>query len=222
MKKNMLLIILTGLLACQALCPRPVSAQESGPSRADKLVLHDSMLVLWSMGLKESAGKTQDELCRDALFFVILSEGATACGLNRDENPEFFRNIPVNYQSFVSKEKVEETAQTVFNQKIRQHAAPEGTFFDGNGYFLDYTALSGKTGYLCHLMPDDLRPGHVYRPIAEPVNDTGWTVYAKLLRILKDADEGLVLMKSASFAGEIYYQDGALRIKSFIIAEDGN
>ena len=52
-------------------------------------------------------------------------------------------------------------------------------------------------------MPDDRRPGHVYQPIAEPINDTSWTVYAKLLRILKDVDGGVLILKSASFDGEV-------------------
>ena len=96
---------------------------------------------------------------------------------------------------------------------------PEGTFFNGNGYFLDFSVLSDKTGYLCHLMPDDRRPGHVYQPIAEPINDTSWTVYAKLLRILKDVDGGVLILKSASFDGEVYYHDGKLQTRRFNITE---
>ena len=102
---------------------------------------------------------------------------------------------------------------------MSQHVAPEGTFFNGNGYFLDFSVLSDKTGYLCHLMPDDRRPGHVYKPIAEPISDTSWTVYAKLLRILKDVDGGLVILKSALFEGEAYYHDGKLYMKRFNITE---
>ena len=102
---------------------------------------------------------------------------------------------------------------------MSQHVAPEGTFFNGNGYFLDFSVLSDKTGYLCHLMPDDRRPGHVYQPIAEPINDTSWTVYAKLLRILKDVDGGVLILKSASFDGEVYYHDGKLQMRRFNITE---
>lgn len=215
-------IILLTTLMC-LLCPLSAFAKENKPSRSDKLLLQDNMLVLWSMGLKENTCRTQDILCQHALFFVILSEktlGSSGNIAERSENPDIFQNIAENYQGFVPKHKVEEVAQTVFNQKINRHIAPEGSSFDGNGYFLDYSALSDKTGYLCHLMPDDRRPGHVYRPIEEPINDTSWTVYAKLMRILKDADGSLIVMKRALFSGEVYYQDGTLRIKSFSITEN--
>lgn len=215
MKKIMLLTI----LMCQMLWPLSVPAQGSGPSRMDGLLLRDSMLVLWSMGLKEGGAKSQDMLCRDALFFVILSEGTSACGVERSRHPEFFQGIPENYEGFVPKQKVEEVARSIFAQEVREHIAPEGTSFDGKGYFLDFAALSDKTGYLCHLMPEDRRHGHVYQPIAEPITDTSWTVYARLLRIMKDADGGVLVMKSASFEGEVQYQDGKLQIRSFRITE---
>ena len=215
MKKIMLLTI----LMCQMLWPLSVPAQGSGPSRMDGLLLRDSMLVMWSMGLEKSGPKTQDTLCRDALFFVILSEGASACGAERASHPEFFQGIPENYEGFVPKQKVEEVARTIFAQEVREHIAPEGTSFNGKGYFLDFTTLSDKTGYLCHLMPEDRRPGHVYQPIAEPITDTSWTVYARLLRIMKDMDGGVLVMKSASFGGEVQYQDGKLQIRSFTITE---
>ena len=215
MKKIMLLTI----LMCQMLWPLSVPAQDSGPSRVDGLLLRDSMLVLWSMGLEKSGPKTQDTLCRDALFFVILSEGLSACGVERSRHPEFFQATPENYEGFVPKQKVEEAARTIFAQEVSKHVAPEGTSFNGKGYFLDLTAPSDKTGYLCHLMPKDRRPGHVYQPIAEPITDTSWTVYARLLRIMKDVDGGVLVMKSASFEGEVQYQDGKLQMKSFKITE---
>lgn len=215
MKKIMLLTI----LMCQMLWPLSVPAQDSGPSRVDGLLLRDSMLVLWSMGLEKSGPKTQDTLCRDALFFVILSEGLSACGVERSRHPEFFQATPENYEGFVPKQKVEEAARTIFAQEVSKHVAPEGTSFNGKGYFLDLTALSDKKGYLCHLMPKDRRPGHVYQPIAEPITDTSWTVYARLLRIMKDVDGGVLVMKSASFEGEVQYQDGKLQMKSFKITE---
>lgn len=215
MKKIMLLTI----LMCQMFWPLSAPAQDSGPSRVDGLLLRDNMLVLWSMGLKESGHKTQDTLCRDALFFVILSEGPSACGVERSRHPEFFQGMAENYEGFVPKQKVEEAARTIFAQEVREHIAPEGTSFNGKGYFLDFTALSDKTGYLCHLMPEDQRSGHVYQPIAEPITDTSWTVYARLLRIMKDMDGGVLIMKSASFEGEVQYQDGELQMKSFKIRE---
>lgn len=215
MKKIMLLM----LLMCHMLCPLPAPAQAGGLAREDELLLQDSMLVLWSMGLKKSGPRTQDTLCRDALFFVILSEGASACGTERAKHPELFQGIPESYTGFVPKQKVEEAARTIFAQEVRQHVAPEGTSFNGRGYFLDFSALSDKTGYLCHLMPDDRRPGHVYQPVAEPITDTSWTVYARLLRMLKDADGGVLIMKSAAFEGEVQYQNGKFRIRSFTITE---
>lgn len=102
---------------------------------------------------------------------------------------------------------------------MREHIAPEGASFNGKGYFLDFTALSDKTGYLCHLMPEDRRPGHVYQPVTEPITDTSWTVYARLLRIMKDMDGGVLIMKSASFEGEVQYLDEKLQMRSFKITE---
>jgi len=104
--------------------PLSVPAQDSGPTRVEELLLQDSMLVLWSMGLKESVPKNQDTLCRDALFFVILSEGSSACGMERSRYPGFFQDIPENYQGFVPKQKVEEVARTIFAQEVSQHVAP--------------------------------------------------------------------------------------------------
>ena len=36
---------------------------------------------------------------------------------------------------------------------------------------------------------------------------------------MKDADGGVLVMKSASFEGEVQYQDGKLQIRSFRITE---
>ena len=211
-------ILLLVVSACLLLCPLSASAQGKAPSRAEVLVMKDNLLVLWSMGLMKSAPKSQEALCRDALFFLILAEGS-ACGVDRHMAPDHFQGIAENYEGFVPKQKVEEAARTIFGQEVTQHVASRGTYFDGNGYFLDFSVLSDKTGYLCHLMPDDRRPGHVYQPIAEPISDTSWTVYAKLLRILKDVDGGLVILKSALFEGEAYYHDGKLYMKRFNITE---
>lgn len=216
MKKIMLLTI----LLCLMLCPLPASAQESGPSRVDTLVLHDDLLVLWSMGLKKSGPKAPDVLCRDALYFVILSEGGKTCGVARAKQPGLFQGMAENYQAFVPKQRVEEAARTMFAQEVKQHMAPKGTVFNGKGYFLDFDVLSEETGYLCGLMPDDRRPGHVYQPITEPINDTSWTLYARLLRIMKDMDGGVLVMKSASFAGEVSFQGGKLRLTSFTITDE--
>lgn len=64
MNKVLLLVI----LACLLLCPLPTFAQGAFPSRAEQLVMEDNLLILWSMGLTKSAHKSQNELCRDALF----------------------------------------------------------------------------------------------------------------------------------------------------------
>ena len=86
-------VLLLMVLVYQLLCPLPTFAEGILPSRAEQFVMKDNLLVLWSMGLTKNAHKSQNELCRDALFFLILSEGSV-CGLDRDEHPDFFA-IPV-------------------------------------------------------------------------------------------------------------------------------
>ena len=133
--------------------PLSASAQGNAPSRAEVLVMKDNLLILWSMGLTKSAPKSQEALCRDALFFLILSEGS-ACGVDRRMDPDLFQGIPERYMGFVPKQKVEESARTIFGQEVSQHVAFKGSYFDGNGYFLDFGALSDKTGNICNLSPD--------------------------------------------------------------------
>ena len=104
-------ILLLVVSACLLLCPLSASAQGNAPSRAEVLVMKDNLLILWSMGLTKSAPKSQEALCRDALFFLILSEGS-ACGVDRRMDPDLFQGIPERYMGFVPKQKVEESART--------------------------------------------------------------------------------------------------------------
>ena len=147
MNKVLLLVI----LACLLLCPLPTFAQGAFPSRAEQLVMEDNLLILWSMGLTKSAHKSQNELCRDALFFLILSEGSV-CGLDRDEHPSFFQGISENLRGYVPKDGVEEIARTIFGQEVSRHGDFEGVYFDGNGYFIDFSVLSDKTGNICRMI----------------------------------------------------------------------
>lgn len=102
-------VLLLMVLVYQLLCPLPTFAEGILPSRAEQFVMKDNLLVLWSMGLTKNAHKSQNELCRDALFFLILSEGSV-CGLDRDEHPDFFQGISEEYQGYVPKDGVEEIA----------------------------------------------------------------------------------------------------------------
>ena len=115
-------ILLLVVSACLLLCPLSASAQGNAPSRAEVLVMKDNLLILWSMGLTKSAPKSQEALCRDALFFLILSEGS-ACGVDRRMDPDLFQGIPERYMGFVPKQKVEESARTIFGQEVSQHVA---------------------------------------------------------------------------------------------------
>lgn len=150
-------ILLLVVSACLLLCPLSASAQGNAPSRAEVLVMKDNLLVLWSMGLMKSTPKSQEALCRDALFFLILAEGS-ACGVDRHMAPDHFQGIAENYEGFVPKQKVEEAARTIFGQEVTQHVASRGTHFDGNGYFLDFSVLSDKTGN--PYAPDALKRYH--------------------------------------------------------------
>ena len=214
MKKIMLLMI----LMCQMFCPLSAPAQDSGPSRVEELLLQDSMLVLWSMGLKESEPKNQDTLCRDALFFVILSEDSFVCGVERSRYPELFRGIPENYQGFISKRKVEEAARTIFGQEVSQHVAFKGSYFDGNGYFLDFGALSDKTGNICNLSPDNLLPGYANVEMMEPIDEKHWEMFGRLQRF-KEVDGGEIVWKEATFHVIVHHQDGKLLLRSFEFTE---
>lgn len=193
-----------------------VSAQESIP-RAEQLVLKDNLLVLWNMGLKNNVSKTQDELCRNALFFLILAEG-TECGKDRYANPDFFKDIPENYQGFVPKEKVEEAAQAVFAQKITQHIAPKGTFFNGSGYLLDFAVMSEKTGNLCDISDNAFWLDCAFVEMMEPVGNNEWELFGRLYQF-KNVDGEEILWKEAVFHIMVQYQDGKLQIKSFEFTE---
>lgn len=61
-------VLLLMVLVYQLLCPLPTFAEGILPSRAEQFVMKDNLLVLWSMGLTKNAHKSQNELCRDALF----------------------------------------------------------------------------------------------------------------------------------------------------------
>ena len=210
-------ILLLVVSACLLLCPLSASAQGNAPSRAEVLVMKDNLLILWSMGLTKSAPKSQEALCRDALFFLILSEGS-ACGVDRRMDPDLFQGIPERYMGFVPKQKVEESARTTFGQKVRQHIAFEGTYFDGSGYFLDFTALSDKTGNICNLSSDDLLPGYADLEVMEPTGGNNWEMFGRLQRF-KEVDGGEIVWKEATFHVIVHHQDGKLRLKSFDFTE---
>ena len=210
-------ILLLVVSACLLLCPLSASAQGNAPSRAEVLVMKDNLLILWSMGLTKSAPKSQEALCRDALFFLILSEGS-ACGVDRRMAPDLFQGIPERYMGFVPKQKVEESARTTFGQKVRQHIAFEGTYFDGSGYFLDFTALSDKTGNICNLSSDDLLPGYADLEVMEPTGGNNWEMFGRLQRF-KEVDGGEIIWREATFHVIVHHQDGKLRLKSFDFTE---
>ena len=199
MNKVLLLVI----LACLLLCPLPTFAQGAFPSRAEQLVMEDNLLILWSMGLTKSAHKSQNELCRDALFFLILSEGSV-CGLDRDEHPSFFQGISENLRGYVPKDG--------------GHGDFEGVYFDGNGYFIDFSVLSDKTGNICNLSQDDLLPGYANVEMMEPIDEKHWEMFGRLQRF-KEVDDGEIIWKEATFHVIVHYQDGQLQLKSFEFTE---
>lgn len=210
-------ILLLVVSACLLLCPLSASAQGKAPSRAEVLVMKDNLLVLWSMGLMKSAPKSQEALCRDALFFLILAEGS-ACGVDRHMAPDHFQGIAENYEGFVPKQKVEEAARTIFGQEVTQHVASRGTYFDGNGYFLDFSVLSDKTGNTCNLSPVDLLPGYANLEVMEPTSGNNWEMFGRLQRF-KEVDGGEILWREAVFRVTVQLQDGKLLLRSFEFTE---
>lgn len=203
--------------ACLLLCPLSASAQGQTPSRAEVLVMKDNLLVLWSMGLMKSAPKSQEALCRDALFFLILAEGS-ACGVDRRMDPDHFQGISERYEGFVPKQKVEEAARIIFGQDVSQHVASRGTYFDGNGYFLDFSVLSDKTGNACNLSPVDLLPGYANLEVMEPTGGNAWEMFGRLQRF-KEVDGGEILWREAVFRVTVQLQDGKLLLRSFEFTE---
>lgn len=210
-------ILLLVVSACLLLCPLSASAQGKAPSRAEVLVMKDNLLVLWSMGLMKSAPKSQEALCRNALFFLILAEGS-ACGVDRHMAPDHFQGIAENYEGFVPKQKVEEAARTIFGQEVTQHVASRGTYFDGNGYFLDFSVLSDKTGNTCNLSPVDLLPGYANLEVMEPTSGNNWEMFGRLQRF-KEVDGGEIVWKEATFHVIVHHQDGKLLLRSFEFTE---
>lgn len=210
------LLFLTALL-CQLFCPLPSVAQENRPSRAEQLIMKDNLLVLWSMGLTKSSHVSLDTLCRDALFFLILSEGSV-CGLDRGEHPSFFQGISEKFRGYIPKDSVEEIARTIFGQEISRHKDFEGVYFDGNGYFLDFSVLSDKTGNLCNLSADDFLPGYANVEVMDSIGENAWEVFGSLRRF-KEVDGEEIIWKEAWFYVTVQYQDGKLQLKSFEFTE---
>ena len=210
-------IVLLVVAACLLLCPLSASAQGNAPSRAEVLVMKDNLLVLWSMGLMKSAPKSQEALCRDALFFLILTEGS-ACGVDRDANPGHFQGLDERFRGFVPKQKVEEAARAIFGQQVSQHVASRGTYFDGNGYFLDFAALSDKTGNICNLPSADLLPGYAALEVMEPIDEKHWEMFGRLQRF-KEVDDGEIIWREATFHVIVQHQDGKLLLKNFEFTE---
>ena len=210
-------ILLLVVSACLLLCPLSASAQGKAPSRAEVLVMKDNLLVLWSMGLMKSAPKSQEALCRDALFFLILAEGS-ACGVDRHMDPDHFRGISERYEGFVPKQKVEEAARAILGQQVSQHVASRGTYFDGNGYFLDFAVLSDKTGNICNLPSDDLLPGYADLEMMDPTGGNNWEMFGRLQRF-KEVDGGEIIWREATFHVIVQHQDGKLLLKNFEFTE---
>ena len=210
-------IVLLVVAACLLLCPLSVSAQGKAPSRAEVLVMKGNLLVLWSMGLMKSAPKSQEALCRDALFFLILTEGS-ACGVDRDANPGHFQGLDERFRGFVPKQKVEEAARAILGQQVSQHVASRGTYFDGNGYFLDFAVLSDKTGNICNLPSDDLLPGYADLEMMEPTGGNVWEMFGRLQRF-KEVDDGEIIWREATFHVLVQHQDGKLLLKDFEFTE---
>ncbi len=210
-------VFLSAMAAGLLLFSHPVHAEEAEPTRVERLVMQDNLLTLWSMGLSQRFPKDQKTLCRDALFFLILAEGS-ACGLDREDHPEFFKDMSEVYRGYVSREKVEEAARNIFDQDVTRHVAPEGCIFDGQGYFLDFTVLSGETGNVCNLLADDLLPGYASVDVMEPAGSGNWAMHGFLRRFnMVNGEE--ILWKEASFRAIMYRKDGTWRIREFLFTE---
>lgn len=76
------------------------------------------------------------------------------------------------------KDGVEEIARTIFGQEVSRYEDFEGTYFDGNGYFIDFSVLSDKTGNVCNLSSDDLLPGYANVEMIEPIGENHWECLA--------------------------------------------
>lgn len=230
-------VLSPALALCLLLSPLTVSAQDTDPARANRLcdlqtdvplpegipprreqlVMQDNLLTLWSMGLMKSAPMDQKTLCRSALFFLILSEGS-ACGKDREEEPGFFKGMPEEYRGYVPRGKVEETARNIFGQETVRHIAPAGTAFDGQGYFLDFSALSSETGNLCNVSADDLLPGFADAQVVEAKNGRDWEMFGTLRRF-KYVDGGEIVWREAVFRAILHYEGETLQIKEFVFEE---
>ena len=101
---------------------------------------------------------------------------------------------------------------------MSQYVAFKGSYFDGNGYFLDFGALSDKTGNICNLSPDDLLPGYANVEMMEPIDEKHWEMFGRLQRF-KEVDGGEIVWKEATFHVIVHHQDGKLRLKSFEFTE---
>ena len=109
-------------------------------------------------------------------------------------------------------------ARTIFGQEVSRYEDFEGTYFDGNGYFIDFSVLSDKTGNVCNLSSDDLLPGYANVEMIEPIGENHWEMFGSLQRF-REVDGEEIIWKEARFHVIVHYQDGQLQLKSFEFTE---
>ena len=75
MKELLASLLVCGLVALHALCP-PSAQAAGGPDRQARILMGDTLMTLWSLGMTESHAMSQEELSRAALYFVLAGPGA--------------------------------------------------------------------------------------------------------------------------------------------------
>lgn len=217
MKELLASLLVCGLVALHALCP-PSAQAAGGPDRQARLLMGDTLMTLWSLGMTESHAMSQEELSRAALYFALAGPGAE-CGAERGLQPEYFQGVPEEYRAYIPREAVEHAAESVFNQKLRQHVAPVGTMLGHRGYYIDFQALFEKTDYLSEQKEDGILPGFAeIRGLS--MEDDRTCAIAGRLRRFKNIDGQEILWKAAAFRATFHRTGTAWVLTAFTLEEE--
>ncbi len=213
-KKALPLLVLTMLL-CAAASIMP-SAARAEPDNKDVLLMKQTLLTLWNMGLTSSMPMDAHELCGVTLRFLIRNQIRESVEL-REDYPERFTNIPDRYIMFFDRDLVEKTAQNVFNDRIDPDVPYPGVFPGAEGYYVDSERLHGDI-----FMDENIfLPGYAAVESLQQQADGTVILSGKLRRFKKsEHSDKEILWGAAPFMARFVPVDDSWRLVSFIITEE--
>ncbi len=208
-------LLLLTMLLCAAPSVAP-SAAGAEPDTQDVLLMRQTVLTLWNLGLTSSMPMDAQELCGVTLRFLIRNQIKDSVEL-REDYPKRFANIPDRYIMFFDRELVEKTAQNVFNGWIDPDNLYPGVFLGSEGYYVDSERLHEGI-----FMDDNIfLPSYAAVESVQQQADGTVILSGKLRRFTtSEYSEKEILWQAAPFMARFAPSDGGRRLVSFIITEE--